>query len=155
MKQVIQYVRGHDGITHLKFPNFLVGDLGLYGYPISKTRLCDAIKILLVNCEFFPSINIKTEVDETSRTRRRSVLDIWRHLTNIEEQVNIFETMRAIYKLVEDEELGTSYCSTIERRTFIVSALSELLHIHNHGIEHTEQEDEFGLTFDQWEHIGE
>ena len=95
------------------------------------------------------SININN-IHETSPGRRRSVLDIWRHALTYDPDITIYAVMRSLFSLGnKDLLIGGFYCGNIGRRVF---RSRESYRFGNFWGER--DQDEFGLSFSDWETIG-
>lgn len=55
---------------------------------------------------------------ETSFGKRRSVIDIWRHVAYMNNSIDIFDVMESLYR--QREKLKITYCSVILRTTFLI-----------------------------------
>jgi hypothetical protein len=102
---------------------------------------------ILNKVELFPSKNVNNHV-ETWPGRRRSVLDIWRHVQFYKPDTTIFAVMRCLFRLGE-ENLTGCVCKEINRRTFRLKCH----HLHL-GLGNMDELDEFGLVFEDWKEIG-
>lgn len=109
-----------------------------------KLDLCDLIFKILEHsetcCSTYKSC---TEDYETDADTFRSSLDIWRHVIYIKPEITIFQVMSAIWE--RREELAGQYCYEIYRRVFKKCTWGT--------IDDEYEEDEYGLTFEQWKDI--
>lgn len=102
--------------------------------------------------DMYDSTNAKTKKYETSHSaERRSVVDIYRHLRYYYPRISIFQLMRAIWELDYALELDGMLCTGIGRRVFRYSYNE--IGDKGYDIIHKEEEDEFGLYFDEWKDI--
>jgi len=93
------------------------------------------------------SKNKETNKLETNNGRWRSSLDIWRHVKQYYPECTIFDVMRGLYRI--ESELGGNYCKDIYRRTFKINP-NRLFNMMDRP-----DRDEYGLLWQDWEHIGE
>lgn len=111
--------------------------------------LDDLILQILESTERSRSIN-PNEVGETGTGRRRSALDIWRHVLTYKPDTTIYAVMRSLYRLgVEKNLLVGGFCTMILRRVFRRKDLYPNSNIYDLKIL-----DEFGLIFSDWKTIG-
>ncbi len=86
---------------------------------------------------------------ETSAGRRRSAIDIYRHLKPYRPKLTLFAVMQTLYQLDAVEgKLVSCYCNNVKRRVFILKETFP----HKESM-HYFTDDEFGLEFPQWEDI--
>jgi hypothetical protein len=84
---------------------------------------------------------------ETGSDRSRSSIDIWRHVKHFKPNTTIFEVMSTLFELEND--LEGNYCDVVERRVFHSPwDLSGWTYFYD-----SEELDEFGLYFFDWENI--
>lgn len=118
---------------------------------VSSTKLDELVYFVIKNMETFSSKSGRTI--ETLPGRRRSVIDIWRHVINFKKDVTIFEVMESIYKL--RLKLVGHYCNMTRRSVFFARDS-----LNGDSSEHTPFDDddyfedfeckEFGFDFSDW-----
>jgi hypothetical protein len=87
------------------------------------------------------------DVVETGPSRRRSVLDIWRHVKYYLPETTIYQVMNSLYKI--KDELFSEVCLYIQRRVFKLGKFI-LFKVCDNRV------DEFGFSyFNEWENISE
>jgi len=88
---------------------------------------------------------------ETSYSRNRSSIDIWRHAKFFRKDITIFEVMEELYKIVEEKKAISQFCSSVKRRVFnYVSSNGSNLWTYNYGVS---SKDEYGLYWTDWKNI--
>jgi hypothetical protein len=80
---------------------------------------------------------------ETSGGRRRSSLDVWRHLITYYPELTIFEVMSSLCKLELNRLINSNYCYDVRRRVFLPG--------NYYGWD--SYKDEYGLHLTDWENI--
>ena len=125
--------------------HYVVAKLNYKRYCIAHDLADDILKTITLMQEFCSMRKDGDEyIFETSASRRRSALDIWRHLKSPMPELSFIAVMNTLYDLCVEEELVTSYCSMIHRRTFRIDEFKR------ESIYDAEHSDEFGFTFDVW-----
>ncbi len=114
--------------------------------PLKEMKLPELVKKILSLSENHYSSRVD-EVVETGPDRRRSSIDIWRHIKHFQPKITIFEVMSAICEL--EDELEGNLCSVVDRRVFH----SQWDDDDGPFIYDQEDLDEFGLLFWNWEDI--
>ncbi len=106
---------------------------------------------LTLNCLFltsgFPSFNPDTNLYETLSNRRRSSLDIWRHVKYFKPEATIFDIMAILYK--NRSSFHSNYCSQVYRRVFKFPYFGDVSLRTFDSTYH----DEYGLSFIQWKNL--
>ena len=90
---------------------------------------------------------------ETSSGRRRSSIDIWRHIKGVLPEVTIFDVMRALYQYcIVDLKCGFFFCGGVRRNVF----KNYGRYSKEAGNLNTEKSrlDEYGIHIGDWEKIG-
>lgn len=113
--------------------------------------LDDAIIKCLHLTFLYDSYREDENIFETSRSKWRSSLDIWRHVKHYLPDTNIFEVMESLFR--QRKQLSGHYCPNIHRRVFKLSK-----DYNNHGLmiynyDGSLVTDEYGLNFYDWENI--
>lgn len=116
---------------------------------VSEKNRKEAIIACMNLCETHSSINSTTGLRETSKGKRRSVLDIWRHLKLYRPRVTIFGVMQSLYILdVEEERVVSCFCNQVRRRVFILKESFP-----DKESFHRSSQDEFNLDIFDWEDV--
>lgn len=90
--------------------------------------------------------------DFTNSSSNRSALDIWRLIYNFCPQITIFQVMMGLYKL--RSKFNIQMCRKIKKRVFYNPRVRMYWESNiNPFIHHTNEKDEFGLTFNEWENL--
>jgi hypothetical protein len=79
---------------------------------------------------------------ESSASRRRSSLDLWRHLITYYPEYTIFDVMHSLYSLQLNRLVNNNYCHDVHRRVFLPGWYGNY-----------NAKDEYGLNFSDWENI--
>lgn len=109
------------------------------------------IEIIRTSENYF-SKNTITGVIETMNNRRRSVLDIWRHVKYFKSEVTIFQVMEILFRLRDN--FRYMFCRNVQRRVFTLGTNVIIWGFGNRRGHHNEYtKDEFGLLFKQWKNI--
>jgi hypothetical protein len=80
---------------------------------------------------------------ETSSGRRRSSLDLWRHLITYYPKYTIFDVMHSLYRLAVKNIVTYNYCSVVKRLVFLGG--------NNYGYHN--YHDEYGMHLNDWKDI--
>jgi hypothetical protein len=89
-------------------------------------------------------------IAETSPGRRRSSIDIWRHVLYFRPEVDILEIMRTLVDIVKtDRRVSTIFCGQVVRRVFRL--YDKVPSTQNYDNEYM---DEYNLHILDWEFIG-
>ena len=85
---------------------------------------------------------------ETSPMRKRSSIDLLRHIKSTRPEVDIYSIMRILYELESEHLIRQNFCYTVERRVF--TSINSRSYWEGYN-----KYDEYGLQFDEWENISE
>ena len=108
---------------------------------LEYTTLTDLIRQILRLSETYCSYTIDG-IRETGYGRRRSSLDIWRHVKFFEPDVDIFTVMETLYGL--RNELNGNYCWIVKRGVFTLRYSSSIYRSENFLSR------EYMITFNAW-----
>lgn len=139
MKNVQQFVDAHDS-SPLKFKDYTPKE------PNPNVSVDSMVLRCLKLTELYPSLNTESKLKETRNGRRRSSIDIWRHIIFFFPEVTLLQVMKSLYNVQDD--LYGSYCYDVHRRVFFLKNGSLFTGLS--GVTSTDEEDEYGLTFDDW-----
>ncbi len=78
----------------------------------------EMVKRAIILSYSYASYNSETKEYETSKARRRSSLDIWRHIKYYYPNIEIFEVMHSLYRIYNNKELAGLFCPDVMRRVF-------------------------------------
>lgn len=141
---VLEYVRDHDN-SPLHFQDDIE-------YHPGRTTMRMLVFRILDKLATRASIN-KDGIIETSSGRRRSALDIWRHVIYYRPKATIFWVMRTLWKLnYEEGILSGQYCNATSRRVMRLTV--NVPYGYRKGMFNETTKDEFGLVFSDWRIIG-
>lgn len=146
--KVNDYILVYDS-TPLQFYN--LDPIDFKNYIENKT-----LEELTLNCldltNRYSSINLKGRV-ETSPERRRSSLDIYRHVIYFNPEITVFDIMSILYK--NKKLLFGNYCYQVHRRVFKL-----MKNVHHYAywdepsrLSNLRKHDEYGLIFSDWKNI--
>jgi len=90
-----------------------------YDLGMKRARTLECMIILtLYYSKFLSSYNSKTKVLETAPNKRRSVLDIWRHIIYFHPEISIFSVMAMLTSKRVKHKLFSTVCYSLGRRVF-------------------------------------
>jgi hypothetical protein len=124
-------------------------------FDITKYSVDDMIVRTLQLAWDYASEHPENGFIECGSKRRRSSLDIWRHIKFYYPEVTIFDVMHSLYNLYRKEVYGF-YCTTVWRRvykykTYWSSGNEELMA--DMSGQKNDNFDEYGLEWKEWEDI--
>lgn len=131
-----------------RLPNSHLGDPG-ETFPVKgsvQSKIVWAVRMSLNRGSMY--------IDRPGRTqcngsRRRSALDLWRHIRYYDQSIDLFQIMRELYKI----KLNKSYCSVVRKRVFFTFQYTSILETAG-SVSCSNVRDEFGLYLDDWRDIG-
>lgn len=94
---------------------------------------------------------------ETGSGRRRSSLDIWRHLKKYSAALSIYDVMDALFSLSRGGKVSSNYCTTVHRRVFYIQYAWDYRGERTQPSPYQSTEnfstDEYGLKISAWKGI--